>query len=177
MVSIAVGCMIGGPMSPTGGARNALMIGFLEIWELIFLYGMAINGIYVHYCYVHCNGFSTIFFKPEVEDLSEAVGLLKKDLEKHGAMTNQQKLVAGIMALVVFLWITDKSLVKDLLGFSLGLGGIAISGAVLYMLFGLTSWKDYEDKVSWGVIVLYAGCISLGIVFKKLEPPVGLQTK
>ena len=34
------------------------------------------------------------------------------------------------------------------------------------MLFGLTSWKDYEDKVSWGVIVLYAGCISLGIVFK-----------
>ena len=29
MVTIAVGCMIGGPMSPTGGARNALMIGFL----------------------------------------------------------------------------------------------------------------------------------------------------
>ena len=81
-------------------------------------------------------------------------------------MTSKQKLVAGIMALVVFLWITDKSLVKDFLGFSLGLGGIAISGAVLYMLFGLTSWKDYEDKVSWGVIVLYAGCISLGIVFK-----------
>ena len=30
MVTIAVGCMIGGPMKPTtGGARNALMIGFL----------------------------------------------------------------------------------------------------------------------------------------------------
>ena len=105
-------------------------------------------------------------FKPEVSDLSDAVGLLKKDLEKHGAMTNQQKVVAIVMALVVFLWITDKSLVKSTLGFSLGLGGIAISGAVLYMLFGLTSWKDYEDKVSWGVIVLYAGCISLGSVFK-----------
>ena len=36
------------------------------------------------------------------------------------------------------------------------------------MLFGLTSWKDYEDKVSWGVIVLYAGCISLGSVFKRM---------
>jgi anion transporter len=107
-----------------------------------------------------------MLFKPEVDDLSEAVGLLKKDLQKHGAMTAQQKLVAGIMALVVFLWITDKSLVKDFLGFSLGLGGIAVSGGVLYMLFGLTSWKDYEDKISWGVIVLYAGCISLGTVFK-----------
>ena len=30
MISIAVGCMVGAPMSPTGGARNAIMIGFLE---------------------------------------------------------------------------------------------------------------------------------------------------
>lgn len=30
MMSIAVGCMIGAPMSPTGGARNAIMIGFLS---------------------------------------------------------------------------------------------------------------------------------------------------
>ena len=91
---------------------------------------------------------------------------LKKDLEKHGAMTGKQKLVALVMLAVVILWIVDKSLTKQVLGFSLGLGGVAISGAVLYMLLGLTSWKDYEDKVSWGVIVLYAGCISLGSVFK-----------
>tara|TARA_B110001454_G_C12585772_1_gene378025 strand:- start:98 stop:859 length:762 start_codon:yes stop_codon:yes gene_type:complete len=107
-----------------------------------------------------------LLFKPEVDDLGEAVSFLKKDLEKHGAMTGKQILVAAIMGLVVFLWITDKSLVAGLLGFPLGLGGIAISGAVLYMLCGLTSWKDYEEKVSWGVIVLYAGCISLGTVFK-----------
>ena len=168
MVSIAVGCMIGGPMSPTGGARNALMIGFLGNMgiDISFMGWLSMGFMYTIVMSIVMAFLLPFLFKPEVEDLSEAVSLLKKDLEKHGAMTNQQKLVAGIMALVVFLWITDKSLVKDLLGFSLGLGGIAISGAVLYMLFGLTSWKDYEDKVSWGVIVLYAGCISLGIVFK-----------
>ena len=168
MVSIAVGCMIGGPMSPTGGARNALMIGFLGNMgiDISFMGWLSMGFMYTIVMSIVMAFLLPFLFKPEVEDLSEAVGLLKKDLEKHGAMTSQQKLVAGIMALVVFLWITDKSLVKDLLGFSLGLGGIAISGAVLYMLFGLTSWKDYEDKVSWGVIVLYAGCISLGIVFK-----------
>jgi sodium-dependent dicarboxylate transporter 2/3/5 len=52
------------------------------------------------------------------------------------------------------------------LGFSLGLGGVAITGAVLYMLLGLTSWRDYEKNVSWGVVILYAGAISLGSVFK-----------
>ncbi len=168
MVSIAVGCMIGGPMSPTGGARNALMIGFLGNMgiDISFMGWLSMGFMYTIVMSIVMAFLLPFLFKPEVEDLSEAVGLLKKDLEKHGAMTSQQKLVAGIMALVVFLWITDKSIVKDLLGFSLGLGGIAISGAVLYMLFGLTSWKDYEDKVSWGVIVLYAGCISLGIVFK-----------
>ena len=155
-------------MSPTGGARNPLKIGFLGDYgiDVSFVQWISMGVMYTIVMSVVMAFLLPILFKPEVDDLGEAVGLLKKDLEKHGAMTVQQKLVAAIMMLVVFLWITDKSLVKDILGFSLGLGGIAITGAVLYMLFGLTSWKDYEEKVSWGVIVLYAGCISLGSVFK-----------
>ena len=144
------------------------MIGFLGDYgiDVSFVQWISMGVMYTIVMSVVMAFLLPILFKPEVDDLGEAVGLLKKDLEKHGAMTVQQKLVAAIMMLVVFLWITDKSLVKDILGFSLGLGGIAITGAVLYMLFGLTSWKDYEEKVSWGVIVLYAGCISLGSVFK-----------
>jgi anion transporter len=105
-------------------------------------------------------------FKPEVKDLSEAVAILKVDLEKHGKMTREQWLVGGIMILIIFMWITDKTVTASILGFSLGLGGVAITGAVLYMLLGLTSWRDYEQNVSWGVIILYAGAISLGAVFK-----------
>ena len=163
-----MGLISGGPMSPTGGARNALMIGFLGDYgiDVSFMQWISMGVMYTVVMSAVMAFLLPMLFKPEVDDLSEAVGLLKKDLQKHGAMTSQQKLVAAVMMLVVFLWITDKSLVKDILGFSLGLGGIAVTGAVLYMLFGLTSWKDYEDKVSWGVIVLYAGCISLGSVFK-----------
>ena len=168
MVTIAVGCMIGGPMSPTGGARNALMIGFLADYgiEVSFMQWISMGVFYTACMSVVMAFILPLLFKPEVSDLSEAVGLIKKDLEKHGAMTGKQKLVALIMLVVVVLWIVDKSVTRDILGFSLGLGGVAISGAVVYMLLGLTSWKDYEDKVSWGVIVLYAGCISLGSVFK-----------
>jgi len=168
MVTIAVGCMIGGPMSPTGGARNALMIGFLADYgiEVSFMQWISMGIFYTACMSVVMAFILPLLFKPEVSDLSEAVGLIKKDLEKHGAMNGKQKLVALIMLAVVVLWIVDKSVTRDILGFSLGLGGVAISGAVVYMLLGLTSWKDYEDKVSWGVIVLYAGCISLGSVFK-----------
>ena len=168
MVTIAVGCMIGGPMSPTGGARNALMIGFLSNIgiEVSFMQWVAMGVFYTVVMSVVMAIILPFLFKPEVSDLSDAVSLLKQDLEKHGPMTKKQMGVALIMLMVVILWIVDKSVTKSVLGFSLGLGGVAISGAVLYMLLGFTSWKDYEDKVSWGVIILYAGCISLGSVFK-----------
>lgn len=168
MISIAVGCMVGAPMSPTGGARNAIMIGFLSNIgvEVSFFQWMSM-GVFYTVCMSAVMAFLLPFlFKPEVADLSDAVATLKSDLEKHGKMTKEQWLVGGIMLLMIFMWITDKSVTRAILGFPLGLGGVAITGAVLYMLLGLTSWKDYEENVSWGVIILYAGAISLGSVFK-----------
>ena len=94
------------------------------------------------------------------------VSTLREDLKKHGKMTQKQWLVAGIALLMIIAWITDKDLIEPILGFPLGLGGVAMTGTVLFMLLGLTSWSDYEKNVSWGVIVLYAGAISLGAVFK-----------
>jgi sodium-dependent dicarboxylate transporter 2/3/5 len=168
MVTIAVGCMIGGPMSPTGGARNALMIGFLSNIGVDVSFGqwIAMGVFYTFVMSIVMSFLLPLLFKPEVDDLSGAVSDLKKDLDKHGPMTQKQWLVAFVMLMVVIGWIVDKSLTVQVLGFSLGLGGVAITGAVLYMILGLTSWQDYEEKVSWGVIILYAGCISLGSVFK-----------
>ena len=168
MMSIVIGCMIGAPMSPTGGARNAIMIGFLSNIgiEVSFLQWITMGVFYTVIMSAMMALVLPLLFRPEVNDLSHAVATLKQDLKKHGKMTYQQWLVAAIMMLVIFLWITDKSITRQLLGFSLGLGGVAITGAVLYMLLGLTSWRDYERNVSWGVIILYAGAISLGTVFK-----------
>ena len=169
MMSIAIGCMVGAPMSPTGGARNAIMIGFLEDFvspNITFFEWMRMGVFYTAIMSVIMAFLLPILFKPEVNDLSDAVNVLKKDLEKHGKMTRKQWLVGGIMMLLIFMWITDKSVTASILGFPLGLGGVAISGAVLFMLLGLTSGKDYEENVSWGVIILYAGAISLGSVFK-----------
>ena len=169
MISIAVGCMVGAPMSPTGGARNAIMIGFLEDYvspNISFFEWMRMGVFYTVIMSMVMAFLLPLLFKPEVKDLSGAVDKLKLDLEKHGKMTREQWLVGAIMILIIFMWITDKSVTASILGFPLGLGGVAIAGSVLYMLLGLTSWQDYEKNVSWGVIILYAGAISLGAVFK-----------
>ena len=51
---------------------------------------------------------------------------------------------------------------RKLTGIRLGIGVIAVAGAVLYLLFGVVNWRDYQEKVDWGVVWLYAGAIIFG---------------
>jgi len=170
MMSIAIGCMVGAPMSPTGGARNAIMIGFLANlgpeYEISFMQWMVLGSFYTLFLGIFFAILLPFLYKPEVDDLSDAVNTLREDLKKHGDMTREQWMVAGVALLMIIAWITDKDLIAPILGFPLGLGGVAMTGTVLFMILGLASWADYEKNVSWGVIVLYAGAISLGAVFK-----------
>ena len=158
MMSIAIGCMVGAPMSPTGGARNAIMIGFLgnlgPEYEISFMQWMILGSFYTVFLGLFFAFLLPFLYKPEVDDLSDAVNTLREDLKKHGKMTREQWMVAGIALLMIIAWITDKDLIAPVLGFPLGLGGVAMTGTVLFMLLGLTSWSDYEKNVSWGVIVL-----------------------
>jgi sodium-dependent dicarboxylate transporter 2/3/5 len=39
-----------------------------------------------------------------------------------------------------------------------------VAGAVAYLLTGIVNWRDYQEKVDWGVVWLYAGAIVFGRV-------------
>jgi sodium-dependent dicarboxylate transporter 2/3/5 len=58
----------------------------------------------------------------------------------------------------VILWIT----VSD----QIGLGTTAMIGVALYLMSGIAHWEDYSRGINWGVIVVYAGAISLGIAMR-----------
>ncbi len=46
------------------------------------------------------------------------------------------------------------------------MGTVAISGAVLFLVAGLVKWEDVNSGVNWGVVLLYAAAISLGVQMK-----------
>ena len=76
MLSIAIGCMVGAPMSPTRGTRNAIMIGFLEDYvspNVSFFEWMSMGVFYFAIMSVLMAFLLPLLFKPEVKDLSEAV--------------------------------------------------------------------------------------------------------
>ena len=48
----------------------------------------------------------------------------------------------------------------------IGMGTVAILGASAFLVFGLVQWEDFNSGVNWGVVLLYAAAISLGVEMK-----------
>ncbi len=66
---------------------------------------------------------------------------------------------------MVFGWFTEKTFYDlGIVPVRLGIGVIAIAGAIAYILAGVVNWRDYQEKVDWGVVWLYAGAIIFGRV-------------
>ena len=68
-------------------------------------------------------------------------------------------------------WLTIAVFVLTILGWiflseQLGLGVIALIGVAAFLVLGLVRWEDINSGVNWGVVLLYAAAISLGVEMK-----------
>jgi sodium-dependent dicarboxylate transporter 2/3/5 len=50
-----------------------------------------------------------------------------------------------------------------LLSTTYGLGSIALMGVAAFLVAGLIRWEDINAGVNWGVVLLYAAAVSLGV--------------
>lgn len=167
LFSISYGCAIGGIGTPSGGARNAIMVGY---WKDFFFDPTNPETRQFLVSYVDWMKYAyPIFliqiplvtmvlfltFKPERKTLNRAVAKLRKRIEEQGKMTNSDWMTIFVFFLTLLGWI--------FLSGSLGLGTIAILGAMVFLFLGLVRWEDLNSGVNWGVVWLYAATISLGV--------------
>ncbi|UCC81398.1 MAG: DASS family sodium-coupled anion symporter [Candidatus Zixiibacteriota bacterium] len=165
MITIAMACNIGGFGSPSGGARNVIIMTYLEDMFGIsigygqwIIYGMPFVIIMMPILWFTLNRV----FKPKIQDLGPALITLRQDIDRMGGW-NKKQILALVIFLIMFLgWVTESSLILKLTGIRLGIGVIAVAGAVAYLLTGIVNWRDYHEKVDWGVVWLYAGAIVFG---------------
>ncbi len=163
LFSIAYGSTVGSIGTPSGGARNAIM---LEYWRAITDSGLTLTyfqWIIMAYPMVIIGMLSTTFllqmaFKPEFNRMDTAIRRLKIQVAHKGKITGNEFLTILIFVIVFLCWI--------FLNEQYGLGIIAIGGAFLYMATGLVEWKQVSQNTNWGVILLFAGTISLGVQMK-----------
>ncbi len=170
LFSISYGCSVAGIGTPSGGARNAIMIGY---WKEFFYdptnpdtHKFIIDYVkWIMYCYpiflaqLPFVTFILLFtFKPEHKDLSRAVVKLREQIRAQGPMKNSDWVSIALFFIILIGWV----------GFSdsLGLGLIAILGASAFLIVGMVRWDDMNSGVNWGVVLLYAAAISLGVQMK-----------
>ena len=161
MLSIAYGCSIGSLGTLVGGARNPLTIGILAdlsppINVTFFdwcLYSMPIVFIALPIVWL-----VLIFSFPiDLKDISDAKKEINRQVSAEGKMKIHEGIVLGILILTIFLWILFSSQQY------FGLAAIAILSGVLLFFSGCISWNDVEQRVPWGIILLYGGAITLGV--------------
>jgi sodium-dependent dicarboxylate transporter 2/3/5 len=159
LFAIAFGCAIGGLATPSGGARNIIAIEYLNSMfnQNITYLDWMIYAFPVTLIMIPITALILIkIFKPEISNLRDATHTLEEEDEEM-IMTPKMWISIGIFLFTLFLWIFSGTL-------NLGLGIAAIIGAVLYLIFGLVKWRDYNSGVAWGVVFLYGGAISLGFM-------------
>lgn len=165
MITIAMACNIGGFGSPSGGARNVIIMTYMEdMFGLSIGYGQwMIYGMPFVLIMMPALWFSlNRVFKPKIRDLRPALMTLQHDIDRMGGWNRKQVIAMVIFALMLFGWVTEQSLITKLIGVRLGIGVIAVAGAVAYLLTGIVNWRDYQERVDWGVVWLYAGAIIFG---------------
>ena len=166
MIAIAMACNVGGPGAPSGGARNVIMMTYLTD-----MFGVDIGYFqWVTYCFPFVIVMIPLTwlvvnwrFKPRITSLAPAMENLQREIGKMGAWNRQQKIALVIFIVMIFGWFTEKEFYTlGIYPVRLGIGVIAVAGAVAYLLAGVVNWRDYQEKVDWGVVWLYAGAIIFG---------------
>ena len=166
MIAIAMACNIGGPGAPSGGARNVIMMTYLAD-----MFGLDIGYFqWITYCFPFLFFMIPITwlflnwrFKPVITSLAPAMNHLQTEIGRMGGWNRKQIIALVIFLVMVFGWFTEKEFYNlGIYPVRLGIGVIAVAGAVAYLLAGIVNWRDYQEKVDWGVVWLYAGAIIFG---------------
>ncbi|QJB56100.1 DASS family sodium-coupled anion symporter [Pseudodesulfovibrio sp. zrk46] len=167
LFSISYACAMAGIGTPSGGARNAIMIDYLRDFFYATddpaTYGYNVSYLsWMIYAYpiflVQLPLMHLILrhtFKTDITDMAPAVEKLKEQVGSEGALTGRHYVAIILFLLTLIGWVFFSS--------EVGMGTIAILGATLFLVTGLVRWQDLNSGVNWGVVWLYAAAISLGV--------------
>ncbi|PCJ50332.1 MAG: anion transporter [Gammaproteobacteria bacterium] len=170
LFSIAYGCAVASISTPSGGARNAIMIGF---WHDFFYdaskpetYKYLVDYVsWILYCFpmflmqlVVTSFILNRSFTPEYKNLNRSIVKLRIQLAEQGRMGVGDWSTIAIFCTTLYGWIMYSD--------TIGLGTIALMGSLAFLVLGLVKWEDINTNVNWGVILLYGAAISLGIQMK-----------
>lgn len=102
-----------------------------------------------------------VLYPPEVKDTPDAPEAAKRELDKLGPMSINEKITAGAFALTVTLWI---------FGGSIGINAVAaaIVGLFILLVTNVISWKEcLSNNAAWDTLTWFAALIAMAACLNK----------
>jgi len=156
LLAIAYGALIGSMGTPSGGGRNVIIMSYLQEIDISISYLLWMIKVYplVLILTPIVSWILIKSFAPEYVRLDTGVRKLVVQVAKLPELTGRNTIAMFIFFLVFLGWV--------FLSETLGLGIIALSGVLLYLIAGFVKWEDLSRNTHWGVIILFGATISLG---------------
>ncbi|RPI23171.1 MAG: DASS family sodium-coupled anion symporter [Acidobacteria bacterium] len=158
LMSVAFGAAVAAIGTPSGGARNAIMLSY---WE-------GVSGVRVSYLQWVFGMYPLVIiqlpilyflllrvYRPAAGGLTNAFSFLRREMQEQKQFSVEDWITVSIMLLTVALWMMFSG--------TLGLGPVALLGVLLCVVSGVLNWDDISHDVNWGVPILYASIISTGL--------------
>lgn len=152
----AWGTTSGGILTLLGGGRGPLAIGIMkEVTQTGIGFFEWIKFSLPVTVPMTAAAFLAIrtFIKGDIENMSGARRYLEARTRELGPVRFREIMCVGILALCIVLWAVQ--------GEEHGMAVIALFGAVLVFVFGVSHWRDVEANVNWGILLMYGGAIVL----------------
>lgn len=179
MLSIAWAATMGGLGTLLGSPPNAIIAGYAETelgtridffeWMLL---GVPIAAVFILVGWVL---MTRVLYPFDLEEIPGGRDLIDDEIRGLGPFGQGEAMVSAVFAIAAFLWIAP-GLLANVPGFSDNFGwfsnmndsAIAIgAGIALFILPGrgrsemVLTWKDAEQGLPWGVLLLFGGGLSL----------------
>lgn len=161
-LSMAWGCISGGVVTLLGGARGPLALGILyqttgdsiSFFEWVLdLLPASLLTLVAGYLLLMA------FFPIEKTRAAPAEEFLRKRERKLGRLSMREIAVGAVMAVTVYSWVMFED--------QLGLAEVSLLAVVALFALRLINWREIEESVNWGVLLMYGGAVALGFTLSK----------
>ena len=179
VLAIAWSASMGGVGTLLGSPPNAIIAGYAadELGREIGFFQWMILGVPTAAVFIVIGWFlmTRFLYRFELDEIPGGAEMIDDELAKLGPLSQGEKVVSTVFASAAFLWVVPGLLANiPMIGERFGWLGqlndtaIAIAaGIAMFILPGrglsemVLQWKDAEDGLPWGVLLLFGGGLSL----------------
>ena len=175
MLAIAYSASIGGMASLIGTPPNLVLAGVLEksygielTFAKWFSFGFPISISLLIIAWLYLTKFA---FKFKLREFPGGISEIKKQLNKLGKISFEEKMVLAVFLITAVAWISRSLFLNQIIP-SIDDTIIAIISAIILFILpsrnkneALLSWSD-AVKLPWGILILFGGGMAIALGFE-----------